>query len=209
MNTKDLIETLSRPEEKERPPLNPWAVASVLGLGGGVLLLMLFIGPRPDLGAALAPTLAKALFSAAFAAAGLALIARLSRPGRPHALRLRIVLAVLGFSALSALVAFVGTDPAERMRAWTGGGFPWCLLLIPFLAIPAAVALGAVVRSFAPTQLALTGAAIGAASGGFGAMAYAVRCPVDSVAFVATWYALAIALCALIGALLGSRFLRW
>ena len=40
-------------------------------------------------------------------------------------------------------------------------------------------------------------------------MAYAMYCPTDSVAFVTTWYALAIAVCAALGALLGSRLLRW
>ena len=64
-------------------------------------------------------------------------------------------------------------------------------------------------RAFAPTRLTLTGAAIGALSGGVGAMAYAMYCPVDSAAFVMTWYVLGIALSAAIGALLGAKFLRW
>ena len=55
----------------------------------------------------------------------------------------------------------------------------------------------------------MTGAAIGALSGGVSAMAYAMYCPTDSVAFVTTWYTLAIAVCAALGALVGSRFLRW
>jgi hypothetical protein len=40
-------------------------------------------------------------------------------------------------------------------------------------------------------------------------MAYSMYCPVDSAAFVATWYALAIALCAAVGAIVGSILLRW
>ena len=42
-----------------------------------------------------------------------------------------------------------------------------------------------------------------------GAMAYAMYCPIDSAAFVVTWYAVAIGLCAAIGALVGSILLRW
>jgi hypothetical protein len=64
-------------------------------------------------------------------------------------------------------------------------------------------------RAFAPTRLALAGAAIGAFAGGVGAMAYAMYCPTDSVAFVTTWYTVAIAVCAALGALVGSKFLRW
>ena len=40
-------------------------------------------------------------------------------------------------------------------------------------------------------------------------MAYAMYCPTDSVAFVTTWYTLAIAVCAALGAFVGSKFLRW
>jgi hypothetical protein len=40
-------------------------------------------------------------------------------------------------------------------------------------------------------------------------MAYALNCPVDSAAFVATWYPLAITACAVFGALAGKFALRW
>jgi hypothetical protein len=103
----------------------------------------------------------------------------------------------------------MGADPGDRVRAWTGGGFPWCLVIVPILAAPAAAGLVALVRSLAPTSLAPTGAAIGAVAGGVGAMAYAMHCPVDSVAFVVTWYSVAIGFCAAVGAVLGAWVLRW
>ena len=90
-----------------------------------------------------------------------------------------------------------------------GGAFPWCIVTIPLLAAPTAALLGWFVRDLAPTRLAMTGAALGAVSGGIGAMAYAMYCPVDSMPFVVTWYAVAIAFCAVIGAVLGARLLRW
>ena len=49
----------------------------------------------------------------------------------------------------------------------------------------------------------------GVLSGALAAMAYALTCPVDSAAFVATWYPLAIAACAALGALAGKLALRW
>lgn len=209
MNTKDLINALSQAEVNTPRPARPWLAAVLLGLIGGLVLLMFAIGPRADLAAAIGPTLAKAAFSAAFAAGGLALVVRLARPGRPSAKRAWLVVGLVLASLAAAAIALIGADPSQRWQALTGGGAPWCLAIIPFLAVPAALALGAAVKRFAPTQLALTGAAIGAASGGMGAMVYALRCPVDSIAFVATWYALAIALSAVIGALLGARLLRW
>src|SRR5690606_11552419 len=104
----------------------------------------------------------------------------------------------------------MGADPGERMEKLMGpSGMPWCLVLIPILAAPTAALLLWLMRSFAPTRLALSGAAIGALSGGVGAMAYAMYCPTDSLPFVVTWYSLAIGLCAALGAGLGSRLLRW
>lgn len=211
MKTKSLIDALanSETETPRKAGDTRWALAALLGLAGALAILGAFIGPRLDLGASAGVTFAKAAFSALFAAAGLALTARLARPGRPAQTRARMLGAIIVLSFAGAGIALLGADPDARMRAWTGGAFPWCLVLIPLLALPAALALGWVVRALAPTQLTLTGAAIGAASGGLGAMAYALHCPVDSIAFVATWYALAIALCAALGAIVGARLLRW
>jgi hypothetical protein len=51
--------------------------------------------------------------------------------------------------------------------------------------------------------------AAGLLAGGMGAALYAMHCPDDSPLFVATWYGLAIAVVATLGAVLGSRVLRW
>jgi hypothetical protein len=101
------------------------------------------------------------------------------------------------------------TAPEERMAAVTGGAFPHSVLVIPVMAIPAGAILFLWFRAQAPTRLRLAGAAAGALAGGLSAMAYALACPVDSVAFIATWYTLAIAICAGAGALVGWRALRW
>jgi hypothetical protein len=100
-------------------------------------------------------------------------------------------------------------SPGQRFAVWMGGGVPWCMVLIPLLAAPVAVGLTLLARRLAPVRLTTAGAAIGATSGAVGAMVYAMHCPVDQIAFVGTWYAAAIALCAGIGAMLGSRLLRW
>jgi hypothetical protein len=71
------------------------------------------------------------------------------------------------------------------------------------------VALFLWLRKQAPTRPALAGMAAGTLSGAMAAMAYALTCPVDSAAFVATWYPLAITACAALGALAGKFALRW
>jgi hypothetical protein len=151
----------------------------------------------------------KAAFSALAAAVMLPLVMRLMRPGRPLGWRLGAVGVFLAICVLAAAIALMGQPSQARMHAWTGGYFPWCIVAIPLLAAPTAAGLVWVMRGFAPTRLTLTGAAIGALSGGVGAMAYAMYCPVDSVAFVITWYVVAIAICAAAGAFVGAKVLRW
>jgi hypothetical protein len=139
----------------------------------------------------------------------LPLTVQLMKPGRPLGWRIGAVLVFVGVCVVATVVALMGEAPEERMEAWMGGGFPWCVVIVPVLAAPTAAGLLWLMRSFAPTRLTLAGAAIGALSGGIGAMAYAMYCPVDSMAFVTTWYVVAIALCAALGAVIGARLLRW
>lgn len=211
MKTERLIDFLARGAEPEAR--KSVALRMLITLGAGLIMavaaIVLVLGMRPDIGVAIAPVLAKAGFAAAAAAAVLPLAMRLARPGRPLGWRLAAALAFAAMSFGAALIALAGAPTEARMQAWLGGGFPWCLVLIPLLAAPAAAGLVWLMRSLAPTRLTLSGAAIGALAGGVGAMAYAMYCPVDSIAFVTTWYVVAIALCAAIGALLGARLLRW
>ncbi len=211
MKTDHLIDMLARGvEPAERPRwAQQLALTLLAGLAIAVMVVVIGFGVRADIGAARMPIMMKALFSAAAAAAMLPLAVRLMRPGRPLGWRIGAVLVFVGVCALATWVALMGEAPERRMDAWLGGGFPWCLVLVPLLAAPTAALLVWLMRAFAPTQLTLAGAAIGALSGGIGAMAYSMYCPVDSVAFVTTWYVAAIALCAALGAVIGSRLLRW
>lgn len=211
MKTEHLIDMLAQGvEPAERPrAMQRLALTLVVGLAAALLIIALWFGVRPDIGAARMPVMMKAMFSAAAAAAILPLAVRLMKPGRPLGWRIGAVFVFLGVCLLATVVALMGEAPEERMAAWTGGGFPWCVVIVPILAAPTAAGLLWLMRAFAPTRLTLAGAAIGALSGGVGAMAYAMYCPVDSVAFVTTWYVVAIALCAALGALVGARLLRW
>jgi hypothetical protein len=211
VKTENLIDMLARGvEPAERPRwMRRFALTIVVGLAAAVLIVALWIGVRPDLGAARMPVMMKAMFSAAAAAMMLPMAVRLMKPGRPLGWRIGAVLLFVGLCAVATIVALMGEAPEERMQAWMGGGFPWCVVIVPILAAPTAAGLLWLMRAFAPTRLTLAGAAIGALSGGIGAMAYAMYCPVDSMAFVTTWYVVAIALCAAIGAVIGARILRW
>lgn len=213
MKTDDLINVLSRGvEPAERPR---WRSNLAITLGAGlvvsVLLVAIGLGVRPDIGAARMPVMMKAMFAALAAAVILPIAVRLMRPGRPLGWRIGAALLFAGVCAAATFIALMGEMPEQRWQAWMGGEgrAPWCVVLIPILAAPTAALLTWFMRAFAPTRLAMTGAAIGALSGGIAAMAYAMYCPTDSVAFVTTWYVVAIAVCAALGSLVGSKFLRW
>jgi hypothetical protein len=211
VKTDQLIDALSagvEPAEKPRWKLN-LAMTLIVGLVVAVALVAIGLGVRPDIGAARMPVMMKAMFSALAAAVVLPATLQLMKPGRPLGWRIGAVVLFVALCAVTVIVALMGEEPGKRMAMWMGNGVPWCVVLIPVLAAPTAALLIWLMRAFAPTRLTMTGAAIGALSGGIGAMAYAMYCPVDSAAFVMTWYVLGIALSAVIGALVGAKFLRW
>jgi hypothetical protein len=64
-------------------------------------------------------------------------------------------------------------------------------------------------RHGAPARPAVAGAFAGLLSAGLAATLYASHCTDDSPLFVATWYSIATLLVTAIGALAGSRVLRF
>lgn len=210
MKTDDLINLLSEdsgPAKRESLWLK-LAVAVLVGLGIGVLLVVFIEGVRPDFTRNAAQVALKATFSAVFAAAALPVAARLARPG--HAVGAWIG-AAFAIGLVCVLVSgFLMMPPVENeLGGLVGGVVPIAFLIIPALATPAAIVIFAWYRRNAPTRLGLAGASVGAMSGGLGAMAYALVCPVDDMGFVTVWYGAAIVLCTVVGAVLGPRILRW
>ncbi|OQW60450.1 MAG: hypothetical protein A4S17_00735 [Proteobacteria bacterium HN_bin10] len=208
MNTDDFIACLAQTQA----PATKWswtfAASAAIGLGAASALFLLSAGSRPDLATAWAPTLLKVSFGLI---AALALAPFVWRATRPN-VRLRETLAPAAlFLAAAAAISAIGllTAPSElRWVIWTGGGAPDCLIRIPLISLPIAAALFVAARRFAPTRLSFAGAALGAMAGGLAAIPYSLFCPIDSAPYVATWYSVSIAICALVG-LLSSRALRW
>jgi hypothetical protein len=215
MTTDELIATLSRATSPQLPqsPLRRLGIVCLMGCLMGLVALKLTFGFRPDIGVAAPIVALKAGMSALIATFALGLALKLARPvarGDAHVRRAgaSLLILVLGLLALGGITLF-STQSDQRLLAFTGGGFPWCILIIPALGLPAAIGLVLVFKGLAPTRLALAGASIGALSGGLGAVAYAMFCPVDSLAFVTIWYVVGIAISAALGAVIGQRLLRW
>lgn len=215
MTTDELIATLARAPEPARPSRFTLRIAITLvaGLILGLVILKFTLGFRPDIGVAAPVVALKAGLSALIAtfAGGLAMtLARPIKVGSEQIKRAAAPLVTLAFASLAiGAITLFTTDTGHRFAAFTGGGFPWCIVLIPLFGLPTAALLMWTFRDAAPTRLALAGASIGALSGGIGAVVYAMFCPIDSVAFVTIWYVVGIGVASALGAWVGVKLLRW
>jgi hypothetical protein len=186
--------------------------AAGLGALAALAIMMLVFGPRTDVSdvRAWAFLALKSAFAGAIIAISLAYLVRIARPGGER----RVSTVLLGLPFAAAMAAFAISLVLTPIPDWRAliFGRHWllCLMCIPLNAIPPFAAIVLALRLFAsPTHLARAGALAGLAGGSISAFIYALHCTDDSVAFVALWYGLTIALCAAIGALLGPRLLRW
>jgi len=84
-----------------------------------------------------------------------------------------------------------------------------CMTAIPLMSLPLLAGALIGLRQGAPARPAVAGAVAGLLSAGLAATLYASHCTDDSPLFVATWYSIATALVTAIGALAGSRVLRF
>jgi hypothetical protein len=148
-------------------------------------------------------------FTLGLVAAGTSFLVRAARPGEPG--RTPLILAALLFVAMlsAGVVALVLSQPIAWGEMVFGPQWAACLFCIPLFAIAPFASLIWALRSGAPTNLVRTGAIIGLVAGALGAVVFAFHHPGGSIPFIALWYGGPIVLCALVGAILGPRLLRW
>ncbi|RQO82477.1 NrsF family protein [Acidovorax sp. FJL06] len=213
MKTDELIHLLATDDRSVQSTAieQRFAIASAVGIAGaGVLMLALF-GLRPGLLATLALPMfwGKLLFAAALAAAGLALLRRMARPGmRVGAAAWLLAVPPLALWAL-ALVVLAQVPAAERLPLILGSTWRTCPFNIAALSVPAFAAGFWALKGAAPTRLAWAGAGAGLLAGALGALVYALHCPEMAAPFLAVWYLAGMAIPTALGALLGPRLLRW
>jgi hypothetical protein len=189
-------------------------LAMVMGGAAAFGLMLVTVGPRPDLHstAHLKWLSMKLIFALSVIGTGVPLLVRSARPGLENATNWAQVFSPF-FAAIALALAMLLIGSPQAWRGMLFGASTIsstrCLLCtLFFAAIPLAALIWAL-RKGAPTRLRLCGAIAGIVAGGIGAAAYAFSCTSDTIPFIAIWYGLAIALCAVIGAQLGPRFLRW
>ncbi|MEH6663990.1 MAG: DUF1109 domain-containing protein [Brevundimonas sp.] len=210
MKTDDLIDALGAGLEPVRPArLNPAALA--LAAAASVAAVLVLLGLRPDLGAAVqGPAFwIKAAYTGALAMAGGWLVLRLGRPGAPARTPALAFAAVLGAALAVGAGEVLGAAPDARMDVWLGDTWRYCSANILKVSVFAAPFIWLSARGLAPTRPVRAGAAMGVLAGAVGATAYGLHCPEATAAFVSTWYGLGVLLCGAAGALIGRVALRW
>lgn len=212
MQTDQLIRTLAADNTYRAKPVG-FALALALLAAAPVSLLMFFstLGVRPDVMIAMHNPffVLKFAVTLALAISAITVSLHLSRP--EASLNAWAWLLMIPAALLAAGIAGEMMLPQRlpMMQRLVGSNSRVCMTAIPLLSLPLLGASLFGLRHGAPTRPATAGAAAGLLSAGLAATLYASHCTDDSPLFVATWYTLSTGLVTVIGAVAGSKLLRF
>lgn len=213
MKTNDLIAMLAA-EASATPtvsPLRHCAQAIAAGMAVSLVLVLTLWGLNPELNA-LARTQAfwvKVVWLALTSLFAVPVVMHLARPGVAAGRGVWGIAVALVGMALLALMQVATVDADTGIQLMLGESWQICSASIAALSVPLLAALLWMLRGMAPTRPALAGASAGLMAGALASLVYSLHCTETAYAFVAVWYVAGIAVMAGVGALLGSRLLRW
>jgi hypothetical protein len=212
MDTDQLIRTLAADNVDRTRPVGFMLMLALLS-AAPVSLLMFFteLGFRPDIMTAMRNPFFDLKFAVtlALAVSAIAVSLHLSRPEaslRGFGWWLLVPAGIL-VACISGEMMMPQRTP--MMTRLIGHNSRACMMAIPALSLPLLAGALVGLRHGAPARPAVAGAIAGLASAGLAATLYASHCTDDSPLFVATWYTIATALVTAIGALAGSKLLRF
>jgi hypothetical protein len=212
METDQLIRTLAADNAHRVRPVG-FVLALALLAAAPVSVAMLFagLGVRPDLMTAMRNPFFDLKFAVTLALAipAIAISLHLSRPEASLRGWKWLLLIPVGLLLAGIASEMMMPQRLPMMMRLVGNNSRLCMTAIPLMSLPLLVAALIGLRHGAPTRPAVAGAIAGLLSAGLAATLYASHCTDDSPLFVATWYTIATALVAVIGALAGSRVLRF
>lgn len=213
MKTNDLIAMLAT-EASVTPtvsPLRRCAQATAAGVAVSLVLVLTLWGLNPELNA-LAHTqtfwvkVVWLVLTCTFAAP---VVMHLARPGVAAGRGVWGIAAALLGMAMLAWMQVATVDADTGMQLMLGRSWQECSVSIAALSVPLLAALLWMLRGMAPTRPALAGASAGLMAGAMSGLVYSLHCPETAYAFLAVWYVAGMAVMTGVGALLGSRLLRW
>jgi hypothetical protein len=212
METEQLIRTLAADSPHRARP-----VGYVLGLAllaAAPVSLAMFLsglGVRPDVMTAMHNPFfdLKFVVTLALAVAAIVVSLHLSRPEVSLKGWWWLLLIPVGILAAGIATEMMMPQRLPMIVRLIGSNSRICLTAIPLMSLPLLAGALLALRHGATTRPAAAGAIAGLLSAGLAATLYASHCTDDSPLFVATWYPIAIALVAAVGALVGSKVLRF
>jgi hypothetical protein len=212
MDTDQLIRTLAADNSHQARPVG-FVLALALLAAAPVSLLMFVteLGVRPDVMSAIHNPFFDLKFAITLALAGAAITValHLSRPEASLRGWLWLLMIPVGLLVAGISGEMMMPQRLPMMVRLVGNNSKVCMTAVPLMALPLLVAALIGLRHGAPTRPAIAGAMAGLLSAGLAATLYASHCEDDSPLFVATWYTIATAMVTAVGALLGSRVLRF
>ena len=213
MKTDELITMLASGADAVDPLALRRRYALALGwsLAGTTVLMLTLLGARPDIAEAahLMMFWMKLAFPAALLFGAMFATVRFSRPGARLGLVPLVIAAPVFAVWLFSAIVLLNAAPEDQHQLIFGNTWASCPLTIAALSVPMFGALIWTMKEFAPTRLAVAGAAAGLLAGAGGALVYALHCPEMAAPFLGIWYVLGMLIPAAIGAAIGSWALRW
>jgi hypothetical protein len=212
MDTDQLIRTLAADSTQRAQPVGFVLMLALLA-AAPVSLLMFFteLGVRADVMTAMRNPFFDLKFAVtlALAASAIAVSLHLSRPEASLRRFGWWLLVPAGLLVAGISGEMMMPQRAPMMTRLVGNNSRACLISIPLMSLPLLAAALFGLRHGAPARPAVAGAIAGLLAAGLAATLYASHCTDDSPLFVATWYTIGTALVAAVGALIGSKVLRY
>ena len=212
MDTDQLIRSLAADNSHRTRPVGfVLALALLAAAPVSFALFFAMLGVRPDVSTAMRNPFfdLKFVVTLALAISAIAVSLHLSRPEASLRGFVWLLLIPAGLLAAGISSEMMMPQRLPMMTRMVGSNSKLCLTAIPLLSLPLLAAALIGLRHGAPTRPAVAGAIAGLLSAGLAATLYAAHCTDDSPLFVATWYTVATAAVAAIGALAGSKLLRF
>ena len=212
MKTEQLIRTLAADNaHRARPVGLVLALALLAAAPVAVAMFLAGLGVRPDVMTAMHNPFFNLKFveTLALAISAIVVSLHLSRPEASVKGWGWLLLIPVAILAGGIAVEMMLPQKVPMMTRLIGSNSRICLTAIPLMSLPLLAAALIGLRHGAPTRPAIAGAIAGLLSAGLAATLYASHCTDDSPLFVVTWYTIATALVAAVGALVGSKVLKF
>src|SRR5579872_81765 len=212
METEQLIQTLAADNpHRARPVGFVLALALLAAAPFSLVMFMMGLGVRPDVMTAMHNPFFDLKFVITLALAFSAIIVglHLSRPEASIKGWGWLLLIPVGIIAAGIGGEMMMPQRLPMITRMVGSNSRLCMASIPLLSLPLLAGALVGLRHGAPARPAVAGAMAGLISAGLAATLYASHCTDDSPLFVTTWYTIATTLVTAIGALVGSKVLRY